>query len=70
MERAEAAEAEADVSMHNLSDDELMEQYLAGEWIPCAIIDHRDPLRKRMAEHAAVWSVAKDAYQIKSANVP
>jgi hypothetical protein len=49
------------------NEDAIMAKYLAGEWIPCAIVDQCESLRKRMAEHAAVWSVAKDAYKIKIA---
>lgn len=49
------------------SDDEIMKRYMAGDWIDGNIVESNDALRKRMAQHAAVWSVAKDAYRIKSA---
>jgi hypothetical protein len=49
------------------TDDEWLEAFQAGEWIPHSVIKGNDPLRKRMAESPAVWSVARDAYRIKSA---
>ena len=49
------------------TDDEWLAAFQAGEWIPYSVIEANQPLRKRMAESPAVWSVAKDAYRIKSA---
>ena len=49
------------------SDDDWMELFRSGEWIPHEAISENDVLRKQMAEEAAVFSVAKNAYRIKSA---
>jgi hypothetical protein len=53
--------------MNQKSDDDWMDLFRSGEWIPHEAISENEVLRKRMAEHTAVWSVAKDAYRIKSA---
>lgn len=53
--------------MQQKSDAEWLDLFQSGEWIPHAAIADNAALRKRMAEHEAVFSVAKNAYRIKSA---
>jgi hypothetical protein len=49
------------------TDAEWLAAFLDGDWIPHSVIETNHPLRRKMAEHEAVFSVAKDAYRIKSA---
>lgn len=51
--------------MADISVDEWIKRWLAGEWVPSAVVEQNGKLHKRIAQDGAVWSVAMDAYRIK-----